>query len=87
MWPGSDAVGRIRGRDGLAEVPQDLPTRQVRVSTIASIRRPGEGSAVAVAPVERLQVAEVGRIGGPEGVGVDRPPRGVLGVAMAVLLD
>src|SRR5262249_15202864 len=45
------------------------------------------GSAVAVTPVERLQVAHVGRIGGAEGVGVDGPAGGVLGVAVAVLLD
>ena len=42
---------------------------------------------VSVAAVKRLEIADVGRVGRAEGVVVDRPPRGILGVAMAVLLD
>ena len=40
-----------------------------------------------VAAVERLDVAEVGRVDGAEGVGVDRPAGLVLGVAVAVLFQ
>ena len=40
-----------------------------------------------IAAVERLEVAHVGRVGRAEGVVVDRPARGVLGVAVAVLFD
>jgi len=45
------------------------------------------GSAVPIPPVERLQLAEVGRIDGAEGVRVDPPARGVLGVAVAGLFE
>ena len=42
---------------------------------------------MAVAPVEGVEIADVRGVGRPEGVGVDRPSRGVLGVAMTMLFQ
>ncbi len=40
-----------------------------------------------ITPVERLEVANVGGISRAKRIVVDRPPRRVFGMAMAVLLD
>ena len=60
-----------------------------RCSRCCSAWFPGrrDRSTVPVAPVERFEVTDVGRVGGSEGVGVDRPPGRVLGVSVAVFLD
>ncbi len=42
---------------------------------------------VPITAVERLEIAHVGRVGGAEGIVVDRPARGVFGMAVAVLFD
>ena len=42
---------------------------------------------VPIPAVERLEVANVGSIGRAKRVVIDRPARGILGVAVAVLLD
>src|SRR4051794_21909498 len=53
----------------------------------APARRIDTGSAVPIAPVERLDVPQVGGIDRAEGVRIDRPLGLVLGVAVAMLFQ
>src|SRR4051794_20404628 len=58
-----------------------------RAGRPAGVRSSASTLAVPVTAVEGLEIAHVRPVGGAERVVVDGPARGVLGVAMAMLLD